>query len=51
MTFVRCCEYGQPNGLCSASGVQSAADLVPMRYIAIKSKPKKDGGGWTSEDF
>jgi hypothetical protein len=31
--------------------IKIAADLYPMRFIAIKAKPKKDGGGWLVEEF
>jgi hypothetical protein len=31
--------------------IKIAADLYPMRFIAIKAKPKKDGGGWAVEEF
>lgn len=31
--------------------IKIAADLYPMRFIAIKAKPKKDGGGWAIEEF
>jgi hypothetical protein len=27
------------------------ANRYPMRFIAIKAKPKKDGGGWAVEEF
>jgi len=31
--------------------IKIAADLYPMRFIAIKVKAKKDGGGWAVEEF
>jgi hypothetical protein len=31
--------------------IKIAADLYPMRFVAIKAKPKKDGGGWAIEEF
>ena len=31
--------------------IKIAADLYPMRFVAIKAKPKKDGGGWSVEEF
>lgn len=31
--------------------IKVAADLYPFRFIALKKKPKKDGGGWSIEDF
>ena len=31
--------------------IKIAADLYPMRFIEIQTKPKKDGGGWTLEEF
>jgi hypothetical protein len=31
--------------------IKIAADLYPMRFVAIKVKPKKDGGGWQVEEF
>lgn len=31
--------------------IKVAADLFPFRFIAIKPKAKKDGGGWSLEDF
>jgi hypothetical protein len=31
--------------------IKIAADLYPMRFVAIQAKPKKDGGGWTIEEF
>ena len=31
--------------------IKIAADLYPFRFIAIKAKPKKQGGGWEVEDF
>ena len=31
--------------------IKIAADMYPMRFIAIRAKPKKDGGGWAVEEF
>jgi hypothetical protein len=31
--------------------IKIAADMYPMRFIAVKVKAKKDGGGWGIEDF
>ena len=31
--------------------IKIAADLYPMRFIAIKARAKKDGGGWAIEEF
>ena len=31
--------------------IKIAADLYPLRFVAIKAKPKKEGGGWKVEEF
>ncbi len=31
--------------------IKVAASLYPIRFIAIKAKAKKDGGGWAVEEF
>lgn len=31
--------------------IKIAADLYPFRFIAVKVKSKKDGGGWAVEEF
>lgn len=31
--------------------IKIAADMYPFRFIAIKARPKKDGGGWAEEEF
>lgn len=31
--------------------IKIAADMYPFRFIAIKVKAKKDGGGWAVEEF
>ncbi|TGV05787.1 DUF1064 domain-containing protein [Alcaligenaceae bacterium 429] len=31
--------------------IKVAADLYPFRFIAIKAKTKKEGGGWALEEF
>ena len=31
--------------------IKIAADMYPMRFIAVKVKTKKDGGGWAIEEF
>jgi len=31
--------------------IKIAADMYPFRFIALKVKPKKDGGGWAIEEF
>lgn len=31
--------------------IKIAADLYPMRFIAVRVKTKKEGGGWNIEEF
>lgn len=31
--------------------IKIAADIYPFRFLAIKAKAKKDGGGWAVEAF
>jgi len=31
--------------------IKIAADQYPIRFIAVKAKTKKDGGGWAVEEF
>jgi hypothetical protein len=31
--------------------IKIAADLYPFRFIAVRAKPKKEGGGWEVESF
>ena len=31
--------------------IKIAADMYPFRFLAVKVKPKKDGGGWEWEEF
>lgn len=31
--------------------VKIAADLYPFRFVAVKARAKKDGGGWEIEEF
>ena len=31
--------------------IKIAADMYPFRFIAVKVKTKKDGGGWEIEEF
>lgn len=31
--------------------IKIAADLYPIRFVAIQAKSKKDGGGWLVENF
>lgn len=31
--------------------IKIAADLYPFRFLAVRPKPKKDGGGWDQEVF
>ena len=31
--------------------IKVAADTYPFRFIAVKPKPKKEGGGWSMEEF
>lgn len=31
--------------------IKIAAEMYPIRFVAVKSKAKKDGGGWAVEDF
>lgn len=32
-------------------GSKVAAELFPFRFLAVRPKPKKDGGGWNVEVF
>jgi hypothetical protein len=34
-----------------AGEIKIAADLYPMRFIAIRARPKKEGGGWAVEEI
>ena len=34
-----------------ADKIKIAADMYPFRFLAIKAKAKKNGGGWEQEDF
>lgn len=31
--------------------IKIAADLYPMKFVAIRATPKKDGDGWEVEEF
>ena len=31
--------------------IKIAAEMYPIRFVAVKAKAKKDGGGWAVEDF
>ena len=31
--------------------IKIAADMYPFRFLALKAKAKKDGGGWVREEF
>jgi hypothetical protein len=31
--------------------IKVAADMYPFRFVAVKPKPKKNGGGWEYEVF
>ncbi len=31
--------------------IKVAADLYPLRFVAVRARPKKDGGGWEIETF
>lgn len=31
--------------------IKVAASLYPFRFIAVRKKPKRDGGGWSEEVF
>lgn len=31
--------------------IKIAADMYPFKFIAVKSRAKKDGGGWAVEEF
>lgn len=31
--------------------IKIAASMYPFRFIAVKVKPKRDGGGWAVEEF
>lgn len=31
--------------------IKVAADLYPLRFIAVTARAKKNGGGWDVEDF
>jgi len=31
--------------------IKIAADMYPFRFLAVKAKAKKDGGGWAVEEF
>jgi hypothetical protein len=31
--------------------IKVASDLYPFKFLAIKAKSKKDGGGWSVEEF
>lgn len=31
--------------------IKIAAAMYPFRFIAVKARPKRDGGGWAVEEF
>lgn len=31
--------------------IKIAASMYPFRFVAVKPRPKKDGGGWGIEEF
>ena len=31
--------------------IKIAADMYPFKFIAVKARAKKDGGGWAIEEF
>ncbi|MES2262126.1 MAG: DUF1064 domain-containing protein [Pseudomonadota bacterium] len=31
--------------------IKIAADMYPLRFVAVQALPKKDGGGWKVEEF
>ncbi|TAL90925.1 MAG: DUF1064 domain-containing protein [Candidimonas sp.] len=31
--------------------IKIAADMYPFRFIAVKPRAKRDGGGWCAEEF
>lgn len=31
--------------------IKVAADIYPFRFVALKARPKKDGGGFSREEF
>lgn len=31
--------------------IKIAADLYPFRFVAVKVRPKSQGGGWDTEEF
>ncbi len=31
--------------------IKIAADMYPLRFIAVRAQPKRDGGGWAVEAF
>jgi len=31
--------------------IKIAADLYPLNFIAVRVRPKKEGGGWSIEEF
>ena len=31
--------------------IKVAADMYPLKFIAVKRRSKKNGGGWSIEEF
>lgn len=31
--------------------IKVASEMFPFKFVAVRKKPKKDGGGWSVEEF